>query len=44
MPIGLQLVARPFAEGLLLRVAAAYERAKGRPAGSPPPPVPAGEA
>jgi aspartyl-tRNA(Asn)/glutamyl-tRNA(Gln) amidotransferase subunit A len=29
MPIGLQLVARPFAEGLLLRVAHAFEQATG---------------
>jgi len=44
VPIGLQLVARPFAEGLLLRVAAAYEQAKGRFAREAPPPLPAGEA
>jgi len=44
MPIGLQLVARPFAEGLLLCVAAVYERAKGWLAGSAPPTLPAGEA
>jgi aspartyl-tRNA(Asn)/glutamyl-tRNA(Gln) amidotransferase subunit A len=44
MPIGLQLVARPFAEGLLLRVAAAYEQTMGRPAGGAPPSLPAGEA
>jgi aspartyl-tRNA(Asn)/glutamyl-tRNA(Gln) amidotransferase subunit A len=43
MPVGLQLVARPFAEGLLLRVAAAYEQSKGRHASGAPPPLPAGE-
>ena len=36
MPIGLQLVARPFAEGLLLRVAAAFDRAVGFSARRPP--------
>jgi aspartyl-tRNA(Asn)/glutamyl-tRNA(Gln) amidotransferase subunit A len=44
MPTGLQLVARPFAEGLLLRVATAYEQVKGRPAGGVPPSLPACEA
>lgn len=41
MPVGLQLVARPFAEGLLLRVAHAFERATGLAARRPPPPPPA---
>lgn len=41
MPVGLQLVGRPFAEGLLLRVADALERATGPAAGRPPRPVPA---
>jgi aspartyl-tRNA(Asn)/glutamyl-tRNA(Gln) amidotransferase subunit A len=37
MPVGLQLVARPFAEGLLLQVAHAFERATGLAARRPPP-------
>jgi aspartyl-tRNA(Asn)/glutamyl-tRNA(Gln) amidotransferase subunit A len=37
MPIGLQLVAPPFAEGLLLRVAHAYEQATGGAGRRPPP-------
>ena len=36
MPIGLQLVARPFAEGLLLRVAHAFEQATGCARQKPP--------
>jgi aspartyl-tRNA(Asn)/glutamyl-tRNA(Gln) amidotransferase subunit A len=36
MPVGLQLVARPFADGLLLRVADAFERATGHAAARPP--------
>lgn len=36
MPVGLQLVARPFAEGLLLRVVDAFERATGHAAAQPP--------
>lgn len=35
MPVGLQLVARPFAEGLLLRVAHAFEAATGHAARTP---------
>ena len=36
LPIGLQLVARPFAEGLLLRVATAFDRAVGFSTRRPP--------
>ena len=38
MPVGLQLVARPFAEALLLRVAHAFAQATGH--GAQPPPFP----
>jgi aspartyl-tRNA(Asn)/glutamyl-tRNA(Gln) amidotransferase subunit A len=37
MPVGLQLLARPFAEALLLRVADAFERATGFAAARPAP-------
>jgi aspartyl-tRNA(Asn)/glutamyl-tRNA(Gln) amidotransferase subunit A len=40
MPVGLQLVGRPFAEGLLLRAAHAYERETGTAASRRPPPLP----
>jgi amidase len=36
MPVGLQLVGRPFAEALLLRTAHAFEKATGYGARRPP--------
>jgi Asp-tRNA(Asn)/Glu-tRNA(Gln) amidotransferase A subunit family amidase len=36
MPVGLQIIGRPFEEALLLRVARAFERATEWDAGRPP--------
>jgi aspartyl-tRNA(Asn)/glutamyl-tRNA(Gln) amidotransferase subunit A len=36
LPVGFQLVGRPFAEAMLLRIAAAYERETGWPEQKPP--------
>ena len=39
LPVGFQLVGRPFAEAMLLRIAGAYERATGWPDRKPPLPA-----